>query len=177
MSNLNTYLGKRDKAGTLPQSSWSVLSYGDKISKKPQKIHVAVQKPTGVCEVLQGNKRCKCGGHTLSTIWSGYMVMCHHCGKQYVRTEITKLSEDELLPNEVEDREIFSVLLAGGDLREHAVKNVLVLKNHAGVPQRELPLAYAQHIADTYKYADVVTLYHKVERAGKQNITFVRPGA
>ena len=77
---------------------------------------------------------------------------------------------------EVEDRRIFAMLLAGGDLREHAEKNVLVLKNYAGIPEGELPLAYAEHIAEVYKCASVVTLYHKRPAVAHPNITFVRAG-
>lgn len=177
MKGLNTYLVKRDENIASVHRANSAITYGDKTSKKPKLIRVVVRDPRGAHAVLPVSKRCECGGHTFSPIWSGDTFVCQHCGKQYFRKEFEQLPEEGLLRHEVEDRRILAMLLAGGTLHEHAEKSVLVLKNYTGIPEGELPLAYAEHIAEIYKCASVVTIYHKPERtAGKQNITFVRAG-
>lgn len=151
------------------------LSYGNKISKKEQKIHIVLRNPLNTNAVLPVCRRCECGGHTFSAIWDGAKFVCHHCGKQYFAKEFESLPEEGLMRHEVEDRRIYAMLLAGGDLREHAEKSVLVLKNYAGIPEGELPIAYASHLAEVYKNATVVTLFHKIEEpATRRGITVVR---
>lgn len=177
MKGINTHLIKAEEALRAACMVRNGVSYGDKTSKKAQKIHVVVRDPRGSRAIMPVSKRCECGGHTWSAIWGGDAFVCHHCGKQYFPREFDQLPEEGLQRCEVEDRRILAMLLAGGDLREHPEKNVLVLKNYAGIPEGELPLAYAEHIAEIYKCASVVTIYHKPERTtGKQNITFVRAG-
>ena len=169
MKGINTYLIKKDERAATMYGERSGLCYGDKISKKPKMIHVVVRDPMDTRAVLPATKRCECGGHTFSAIWAGDKFVCHHCGKQYFAKEFERLPEEGLLRHEVEDRRIYALLLAGGDLREHAEKNVLVLKNYTGIPEGELPLAYAEHLAEVYKHASVVTLYHKVEMPSQRN--------
>lgn len=169
MKGINTYLIKKDERAATMYFDRSGLCYGDKTSKKPQMIHIVIRDPMDTRGVLPVAKRCECGGHTFSSIWAGDKFVCHHCGKQYFAKEFERLTEEGLQRHEVEDRRIFAMLLAGGDLREHTEKSVLVLKNYAGIPEGELPLAYAEHLAEVYKNAHVVTLYHKVEMPSRQN--------
>lgn len=169
MKGINTYNIKKDECLAASCIAHSGLCYGDKTSKKPQMIHIVIRNPMDMRGVLPVTKRCECGGHTFSAIWAGDKFVCHHCGKQYFAKEFERLPEEGLLRHEVEDRRIYAMLLDGGDLREHTEKGVLVLKNYAGIPEGELPLAYAEHLAEVYKYASVVTIYHKVEMPSRQN--------
>ena len=103
-----------------------------------------------------GNARCQCGGHTFSDLMGGAKVVCRHCGKVYLKSEFDALLTRELTPVEREDRHIFSLLLAGGDLREGKERDLLILKDRSGIPEGDLPLAYGEHFARTYRDAQVV---------------------
>lgn len=174
MKGLNTHILKKDERLADVCMSVSGLCYGNKISKKEKKIHIVIANRLGVSGILPVAKRCECGGHTWSTIWGGDKFVCHHCGKQYFAKDFEQLSEEGLVRAEVEDRRIFAMLLAGGDLREHPEKAVLVLKNYAGIPEGELPIAYAEHLAEVYKHASVVTMYHKTPAVAHPNITIAK---
>lgn len=176
MKGLNTYILKQDERNAAACLARGGLCYGNKTSKKARKIHIVINNRLGVNAVLPVSKRCECGGHTWSAIWGGDKCVCHHCGKQYFAREFEQLPEEGLIRAEVEDRRIFAMLLEGGDLREHAEKNVLVLKNYTGIPEGELPLEYAEHLAEVYQCATVMTLYHKRPAVAHPNITFVRAG-
>ncbi len=130
--------------------------YGGAMTDKPQRIHVHIADPLGEKSVRMGMKRCTCGGWTFSTTWGGEKVACRHCGKIYPVKDFKELPEQKLTPAEREDRRIFSMLLAGGDLREDPKRDVLVLKDNMGLPAGELPLEYAQHLEDAYRDAHVV---------------------
>lgn len=126
-------------------------------TKKESKIHVAIRDPFGVDSIRNsGDKRCECGGWTFSTIWGGEKMVCRHCGRQYFRRDFEMLLEKKLTPAEREDRKIFAMLLAGGDLREHHEDPKLILKDRLGVPAGELPIEFARHLADTYLCAAVI---------------------
>lgn len=75
--------------------------------------------------------------------------------------EFQSLECKSLTPSEREDRRIFAILLSGGDLREHRERDVLVLKDHMGLPAGELPLEYARHFEETYRDATVITVRQK----------------
>lgn len=130
--------------------------YGGKNCKKLQRIHVSVTDPYNVKRVRMGNARCQCGGHTFSDLMGGAKVVCRHCGKVYLKSEFEALPTRELTPVEREDRHIFSLLLAGGDLREDKERDLLILKDRSGIPEGDLPLAYGEHFARTYRDAQVV---------------------
>ena len=122
--------------------------YGGKNCKKLQRVHVAVTDPYNVRRVRMGNARCQCGGHTFSDLMGGAKVVCRHCGKVYLKSEFDALPTRELTPVEREDRHIFSLLLAGGDLREDKERDLLILKDRSGIPEGDLPLAYGEHFAE-----------------------------
>lgn len=131
--------------------------YSGKSCKKPQRIHVTVTDPYNVKHTRMGNTRCSCGGYTFSTLMGGAKVVCRHCGKVYLKSEFDALPKKALTRAEIENRRIFTMLLAGGDLREAKEQDVLVLKDHMGFSQGDLPLAYADYFAKTYRDAMVVS--------------------
>lgn len=130
--------------------------YGGKHCKKPQRIHIHLENKYNVKSVRMDNTRCTCGGHTFSTLMDGVKVVCRHCGKVYLKQDFESLPKDPLTRAEKEDRHIFALLLAGGDLREDRERDVLVLKDRLGLPEGDLPLSYADHFANTYREACVV---------------------
>lgn len=170
MKGINTYGIKVDERLAASCRARGGLCYGNKISKKGQKIHIVLRNPLNTHAVLPTTRRCECGGHTFSAIWGGDKFVCHHCGKQYFAKEFEHLTEKGLERDEVEDRKIFAMLLDGGDLREHAEENVLVLKDRNGIPGGTLPLGYEEHLAKVYKKSVyVVTMYHKAGQPSRQN--------
>lgn len=136
--------------------SLSYGKYGKQYCGKRAKVHVAVHDTLHTPAVQETTKRCTCGGWTFTSIWGGDKMVCRHCGHQYFKREFNALEESPLSSAEFHDRRIIGMLLSGGDLREDREKNVLVLKNAIGVREGELPLAYADHLANVYKDVRVV---------------------
>ena len=151
---INSYLASMEAQAATNNVKGGI--YGGAGTEKPQRIHIHIADPLNETSIRMGTKRCACGGWTFSTTWGGEKVVCRHCGKVYVRKEFDTLPSQSLTPSEREDRRIFGMLLAGGDLREDPVKDVLVLKDRMGLPAGELPMEYAKHLEDTYRDARVV---------------------
>lgn len=130
--------------------------YSGNHTKKAQRIHVHIVDKLGDKNTRTGMRRCVCGGWTFTTTWGGAKAACRHCGKVYPMREFLDLPERPLTSAEQEDREVFSMLLSGGDLREDPVREVLVLKDRMGLPAGEFPKEYASHLEHTYRDARVI---------------------
>lgn len=130
--------------------------YSGKGCKKPQRIHIAIHDLYRAPDVHMGDSRCSCGGYTFSPMMGSDKVVCRHCGKVYTTKEFKNLPHKELNRAEKENRHIFAILLAGGDLREDREEDVLILKNHIGIPEGDLPLSYATYFAKIYRDAQLV---------------------
>ena len=130
--------------------------YSGKHTKKQSRVHIIIRDDLNLKTVMQTAKRCECGGWTFSRLSGTDKCVCRHCGKQYFKKEFDQLTEKKLEASEIHDRHIYSVLLSGGDLREHAEENKLVFKDENGVLLGHLPMEYADHLASTYCNAFVL---------------------
>ena len=141
--------------------------YSGKHTKKTSRKHVVVRDELNAKNIMNSAKRCtasverdgkveQCGGWTFSSLLGSGKCVCRHCGKQYFKDEFHDLPDGKLVASEIHDRHIYSVLLAGGDLREHAEESNLVFKDENGVLLGHLPMEYAEHLAATYKGAYVL---------------------
>lgn len=147
-----------------------------KHSKKAERIHILIHDEIATKNVVQTHKRCECGGWTFSKTNGIDAYVCRHCGKKYFKNDFDNLTEKALTGSEIHDRRIYSVLLAGGDLREHAEESKLVFKDENGIPLGHLPMEYADHLAKTYNNVRVM----RTIRANKvviQNCMDVTPVA
>ena len=130
--------------------------YSGKYCKKPQRIHLVIHDLYNAPHVRMGNTRCTCGGYTFSTLTGCNKVVCRHCGKVFTQRAFDELPHQELTRVEKENRHIFSMLIAGGDLREDKERDVLILKDRLGIPEGDLPLSYAEYFANTFHDAQVI---------------------
>lgn len=149
-------IGKEIDRGINRAKEIAMGVYSGKGCKKPQRIHLVIHDLYRAPNVHMGDARCSCGGYTFSVMTGSDKVICRHCGKVYMAKEFKTIAHQELTRAEKENRHIFAMLLAGGDLREDKEQNVLVLKNHLGIPEGDLPLSYATYFAKIYRDAQVV---------------------
>lgn len=142
---------------------------------KDQLIHLCVCDTYNSKRVTVGTQRCSCGGWTFSPTWGGAKFLCRHCGKMYFEKEYDRLEKVGLTPSQREDRRIYTMLLAGGDLREDKERDVLILRNNMGILEGELPMEFARHFVKQYSAAKIVVDRRKKIIAARKTPWAVMP--